>query len=173
MTGKKSSPPAETDRGIPADRVYPILLTKLEGTLAVVIGGGGVGERKVRGLLTVGAAVRLISPSATWQLRAWAEADRLDWQQRPYDGAGDLIEAGLVFAATDRREVNAQVARQAAELGLLCNVADAPAEGDFFLPAVYRDEEVVIAVSSAGKSPTQARRLRDAIAEWLNQRRER
>mgnify|MGYP001026993493 CR=1 FL=1 len=153
-------------KGISSDTVYPIVLTRLEGATTVVVGGGLVGERKVSGLLAVGAMVRLISPEATRQLQHWADQGCIEWEKRGYQ-EGDLDQARLVFAATDHREVNVRVARDAARLGVLCNVVDNPADGDFHLPAVYRGEDTVIAVSTAGKSPTQARRLRDKIAEWL------
>lgn len=146
---------------------YPVILTKVNGALAVVVGGGPVGERKVKGLLAVGASVCLVSPEATHQLQVWAAEGRIAWLQRLYQ-AGDLGGARLVFAATDQRAVNAQVASDAAALGLLCNVADAPVEGNFHLPAVYRDEGVVLAVSTGGESPTRAREVRDRIAAWLD-----
>ena len=146
---------------------YPITLTSLRGAPAVVIGGGAVGERKVRGLLAAGAAVRLISPEATDQLQAWVGAGQITWEQRGYT-AGDLGGARLVFAATNQRAVNARVAGDAAALGLLCNVADAPTEGSFHLPAVYRGDGVTIAVSTDGASPARAAALRDRIARWLS-----
>lgn len=145
---------------------YPIVLTSLAGALAVVVGGGPVGERKARGLLAAGARVRLVSPAATPQLRAWADAGRIAWLGRPY-APGDLAGAALAFAATDARAVNAQVARDAAAAGLLCNVADAPAEGSFHLPAVHRAGDLTVAVSSGGAAPARAVALRDAIARWL------
>jgi cobalt-precorrin 5A hydrolase/precorrin-3B C17-methyltransferase len=146
---------------------YPITLTSLRGAPVVVVGGGAVGERKVRGLLAAGAAVQLISPAATEWLQVWAAAGQISWEQRRY-AAGDLDSARLAFAATDQREVNAQIASDAAALGLLCNVADAPAEGSFHLPAVYRGDGVTIAVSTDGASPARAVALRDAIAQWLS-----
>lgn len=148
------------------DGLYPVVLTGLRGALAVVVGGGPVGERKARGLLDAGAAVRLVSPEITPQLAAWAAAGRLAWERRPY-AAVDLAGARLVFAATNQRQVNAQVAADAAALGLLCNVADAPGEGSFHVPAVYRGDGVTVAVSTAGASPGHARQLRDRIARWL------
>lgn len=147
---------------------YPIVLTSLGGARAVVVGGGAVGERKARGLLAAGAAVRLISPAATEQLCAWAAAGRIGWERRGY-APGDLVGAVLVFAATDARAVNAQVAADAAALGLLCNVADAPDAGSFHLPAVYRGDGLTIAVSTDGASPSRAVALRDRIARWLAQ----
>lgn len=148
---------------------YPIVLTNLSGAPVVVVGGGPVGERKVRGLLETGARVRLISPEASPKLRAWAAAGRIVWQQRPY-APGDLAGARLVFAATSEREVNARVARDAALHGALCNVADAPEEGDFHLPALHRSGEMTIAVSSGGAAPGRSAALRDAIAAWFEGR---
>ena len=55
---------------------YPLTVTNLRGLFAVVVGGGTVGERKVRGLLAGKVPVRLVSPSATQQITAWAEEGR-------------------------------------------------------------------------------------------------
>jgi cobalt-precorrin 5A hydrolase/precorrin-3B C17-methyltransferase len=148
------------------DPIYPITLTHLATVRSVVIGGGAVGERKIAGLLAANAQVRLISPEATPQLQEWAAEGRLEWLRRPYQ-PGDLVGASLAFAATDRREVNAQVAQEAKERGLLCNVTDAPSEGNFHVPAVLRRAEVVIAVSTAGHSPTRAQQVRNEIKALL------
>jgi cobalt-precorrin 5A hydrolase/precorrin-3B C17-methyltransferase len=145
---------------------YPIILTNLRGALVVVVGGGAVGARKLRGLLAVGAVVRLISPAVTPDLRALAASGAITWHARSYQ-PGDLAGARLAFAATDQRAVNAQVADDAAALGLLCNVADDPRAGDFHLPAVYREPGLLVTVSTAGASPSRAKRLRDQIAAWL------
>ena len=167
----KTRPPAPPPslHGSTPSSAYPIVLTNLSGAPVVVVGGGPVGERKVRGLLEAGARVRLISPEVSPQLRAWAAAGRIVWQPRAY-APGDLAGARLVFAATGEREVNARVARDAALHGALCNVADAPAEGDFHLPALHRSGEMTIAVSSGGAAPGRAAALRDAIAAWLESR---
>lgn len=150
------------------DEVYPILLTGLQNKLAVVVGGGPVGERKVAGLLAVGVRIRLVSPVITPTLAEWAQANRLLWAPRPYQ-TGDLADAFLVFAATNVRAVNAQIAYEALHMGLLCNVADAPAEGNFHVPALYRHEEVVIAIGSRRrKNPKRIQALRDQIAQFLN-----
>jgi cobalt-precorrin 5A hydrolase/precorrin-3B C17-methyltransferase len=148
--------------------VYPVTLTGMTGQQAVVVGGGVVGQRKVQGVLAAGMAVKLISPEATPQLQAWADTGRVGWVRRPYQ-PGDVVGAYLVFAATNQRAVNAQIAQEAADLGLLCNVADQPAEGNFHVPAVHRRAGLVVAVSSAGESPRQAQKVRDQIAAWLGE----
>ena len=147
-------------------KVYPIYLTHLSQVLAVVIGGGAVGERKVAGLLAAGARVRLISPAVTAQLQNWATAGQIEWVVRTYQ-AGDLAEAFIAFATTNVRTVNAQVAEEAANLHLLCNVADAPDEGNVHVPAVHRQADLVIAVGSHGQNPRRSKQVRDWIAEWL------
>ena len=143
--------------------MYPIILTNLADKKAVVIGGGPVGERKVRGLLAAVTAVTLISPTATPTLTAWAEAGEIVWEKRPFH-PNDLINATLVFAATNNRTINAQIAQEAHARGLLCNVADAPSEGNFHVPAVHRDDEALITISTYGKDPSLACQLRDQIA---------
>jgi len=150
----------------PKRRVYPVNLSQIAGKRVVVVGGGPVGQRKIKGLLAVGAQIDLISPKITGQLQTWANATEINWLPRPYQ-SGDLTNATLVFAATNQRAVNAQIAREAAKLGILCNVADAPGAGDFHLPAVHRQPGLVVAVSTSGKNPGRAAQIRNRIAAWL------
>lgn len=132
---------------------YPIPLTCLACVQSVVIGGGVVGERKVAGLLQANANIRLISLQATPQLREWAEAGRIAWMKRSYQ-PGDLADDWLVIVATDQRTVNRQVAQEAQRRGLLYNVVDAPVEGNFHVPALYRSDEAIVAVSTCAGDPT-------------------
>lgn len=148
--------------------VYPILLTNLAGASVVVVGGGRVAARKVAGLLALQATVTVVSPELSPELTALAASGAIRWRDRPY-ASGDLGGARLVFAATDVRAVNAGVAQEAAQRGILCNVADAPEEGSFHLPAVHRQAELVVAVSTGGTAPGRAKALRDRIAAWLNE----
>src|SRR5690348_8063093 len=97
-------------------RFYPLFLN-ITGRLCVVIGGGAVAERKVAGLLDAGARVRVVSPEATLTLRHLAEQGRIELVVESYQSA-HLEGAYLVFAATSMRAVNAQVANDAAEVGL-------------------------------------------------------
>jgi cobalt-precorrin 5A hydrolase / precorrin-3B C17-methyltransferase len=146
--------------------VYPIYLNRIQGVPVVVVGGGVVGERKVKGLLAAGAQIRLISPTATPYLQALAADGQIDWTARPYHD-DDLAGAALAFAATNDRATNAAIARQARHAHILCNVADRPDEGDFHVPAVLRHEDLIIAVGTGGQSPRRARTVRDRIADWL------
>lgn len=121
----------------------------------MVVGGGEVANRKARKLLQARADVVVISPEIQPELASMAREVR----RRPYR-TGDLEGAYLAFTATDKREVNAAVAREARERSIPINVADNPAEGDFALPSTLRRGRLQVAVSTGGASPTLARRIR-------------
>lgn len=127
-----------------------------------VIGGGRVALRKVKGLLDCGAKVSLISPEATSELAAMADQNRITWHQRGYQ-PGDLAGAFLVIAATDDEEVQEQVHSEAEAANQLLNVADVPKWCNFILPASVRQGDLTIAISTAGKSPAMAKRLRQEL----------
>jgi precorrin-2 dehydrogenase/sirohydrochlorin ferrochelatase len=69
----------------------------------------------------------------------------------------------LVIGATDSEEVNARVSKDAVARGLLCNIADRPAACNFVLPAVVRQGDLLVAISTSNKSPAVARRIRQTL----------
>lgn len=140
---------------------YPVFLD-LAGRRCAVIGGGEVARRKVEGLLACGAAVRVIAPEVCPALEALAGRGAVDWVRRAY-APGDLVGACLAVAATGDPEVNRRVRREAGERGVLLNAVDDPAPGDVLLPAVVRRGDLTVAVSTGGKSPALARRLRERL----------
>ena len=148
------------------DGLYPLTLNNMRHVQAVVVGGGPVGQRKVEGLLKSGANVRLVSPEATPALQALAENGQIDWLRHPYQ-VNDLSGAQMVFAATNQRAVNKQVALEASNAGLLCNVADQPENGNFHVPAVHRQSNIIVAVSTVARAPKQAKVIRDKIQVCL------
>jgi len=146
---------------------FPIALHG-ERLSAVVIGGGSVGTRKALALVEAGARVRVVSPDVTPELAEAERSRRLSVVRESYR-AGQLDEATLVIAATDSREVDAQVAVDARSRGKLVNVSDFPDEGNFHTMALHRSGDVTIAVS-AGGVPGAAARIRDAIAQRFDAR---
>ncbi|MCI5132825.1 MAG: bifunctional precorrin-2 dehydrogenase/sirohydrochlorin ferrochelatase [Candidatus Electrothrix sp. EH2] len=138
--------------------VYPVSL-HITGKLCVVVGGGNVAERKVLSLLQAHALVRIISPQLTEVLLTETEKSAVDWRNRGYQ-RGDLDGALLVFAATDKKEIQHAVLRDAQQAGVLINVADAPELCDFQVPALIRRENLHIAVSTNGASPALAAKIR-------------
>ncbi len=130
----------------------------LENRRCVVVGGGEVADRKARKLLQARANIVVVSP----EIKPGIESVATEMYRRPYQ-PGDLEGAFLAFAATDSREVNAAVAREAKEFGIPVNVADAPSEGDFALPSTLRRGRLQVAVSTGGASPTLARDVRKRL----------
>jgi len=146
---------------------FPIALDG-ERLSAVVIGGGSVGTRKALALVEAGAQVRVVSPEVTPELAQAERTRRLSVVRESYR-ASQLGEATLVIAATDSREVNAEIAVDAHSRGKLVNITDFPDEGNFHTMALHRSGDVTIAVS-AGGVPGAAARIRDAIAERFDAR---
>ena len=140
---------------------YPLLL-ELEGRRCVVVGGGPVGERKVDGLLAVGAAVTVVSPDVTPALATLAAAGRITLVERPYR-AGDLDGAALVFTALGDPRATSAVAEDARRLGIWLNAADDPTYCSFILPAVVRRGALTISVASGGATPALTRALREHL----------
>ena len=138
--------------------LFPMFL-KLEGRSCLVVGAGKIGESKIRSLLAARAKVRVIAPWATPAVEAWERAGVLTRQAREFEAA-DLDSTFLVVAATSSIKVNDQVYREAQRRQVLCNVVDDPDRCDFYYPAVVRRGDLQVAISTAGKSPALAQRLR-------------
>ncbi|MFH1487140.1 MAG: bifunctional precorrin-2 dehydrogenase/sirohydrochlorin ferrochelatase [Chloroflexota bacterium] len=145
---------------------YPILL-KTDGRKCVVVGGGEVAERKVRGLLEADSSVVVISPALNEGLGRLAKEGLIQVLLREYKNGDIEDKAILVFAATDRTEINMAVATEARQRGIPVNVADDPGNCDFFLPSTLRRGDLVIAVSTCGQSPALARKIREELEEFL------
>jgi uroporphyrin-III C-methyltransferase/precorrin-2 dehydrogenase/sirohydrochlorin ferrochelatase len=144
---------------------HPVFLD-LRGEPVVVIGGGAVAERKVAGLLDSGARVTVIAPRVTPGLGARAEQGMIALRLRPYE-PGDLAGCRLAYAATDDGEVNRTVRAEARERKVWLNVADQPELCDFTVPAVVRQGDLTVAVSTNGASPALARRIRERLEAEL------
>ena len=132
----------------------------------MVIGGGTVAEQKVLGLLTAGAHVTVVSPETTLRLADLAASAGIDLRRRSYR-AGDLAGAWLAIAATDDRTANAAVWAEAERLGVPLNAVDDLDHCSFIAPAIHREGDITVAVSTSGKSPALAARLRQRAARLV------
>jgi siroheme synthase-like protein len=153
--------------------IYPVGLV-VKGRRCLVVGGGRVAARKIGGLLACGAAVTVVAPEVHVAIGELAgsgaiaaiDDSPLDVQIRPYR-TGEAGEYVLVLAATGDAVVDAAVHRDAVAAGVWVNVADDASRCTFVLPAVARDGDVSVAVSTAGASPALAQWLRDRVVEDL------
>lgn len=143
------------------NQYYPAFLD-LNGRLVVVIGGGIIAERKIQQLLAANATVSLISPDSTSPVAKLAQNGTIQWYERVYQ-AGDLNGAWLAIAATDNSSINEAIAQEAEQRKIFLNVVDKSELCGFIAPSIIEKGPVTIAISTAGKSPALARKLRELI----------
>lgn len=147
------------------DVLYPVWL-KLAGTKCLVVGGGRIALRRATTLVNCGARVVIVSPQLCAELLTMLERGDIEHIAARYEPIY-LADTKLVIAATDRRDVNAAIGRDARDRGILCNIADMQAESDFFLPSLVNCGAVQVAISTGGASPATAKALRQALASDL------
>ena len=139
-------------------RFYPILVD-LHGKKALVVGGGKVAQRKIETLLEHGATVQVVAKELTASLEELRRAGRIEFLGEEFS---ETFVDGVfvVFAATDDTSLNRRVSRTAQQRSLLVNAVDQPADCNFIVPSVLSRGDLVIAVSTSGKSPAFARKVR-------------
>lgn len=147
-------------------KYYPIHLN-IQNRPCVVVGGGSVGTRKVLTLIECGARVTVVSPELSDHLLSLSE-DRLTLKKRAYESS-DLDGALLVIGATDNETLNQQIHSDAEARNMLCNIADRPASCNFILPSIIRRGDLVITVSTSGKSPAYAKNLRTSLEDLFGE----
>ena len=145
---------------------YPVALN-IAGRQCVVIGGGQVALRKVNMLLEAGAEVTVISPNMCPDLIQMAARGEIHTIHREYH-TGDLENVFVAIAATDNGETNEQVVTEAREGSVLVNVVDDAENSDFIVPSYFRRGSLAIAVSTSGKSPALARKIRSQLEKEIS-----
>ncbi len=145
---------------------YPAFFN-VRGKSCVVIGGGKVALRKVRTLLAHGANVKVVSPYLCLELSQLADSGRIEVIRQNYQ-PGDLKGAFLVIAAATS-DVNKKVTDDARQEKALLNVADNPEQSDFIVPTCLHRGDLTIAVSTAGKSPALARKIRIGLEQHFSE----
>ncbi len=138
--------------------LFPIFL-KLEGRRCLVVGGGRMAEGKIEGLRGAGGDVLVIAPRVTRTIAAWARRGKITWHQRLFRLA-DLRGVTLVVVATPSQKLRERIYQASRVLHIFCNAVDDPPHCDFYYPATVRRGDFQIALSTGGKSPALAQRLR-------------
>ncbi len=141
--------------------LFPMFM-KLEGRQCLVVGAGKVGEPKIAGMLESGARIRVVALDASPAVREWARSGKIELELRAFTN-DDLHGAFLVVVATGSRTLNERIYHEAQRLGILCNVVDVPDLCDFFYPSIVRRGDLQIAVSTSGKSPSLAQKIRQQL----------
>ncbi|MCJ7616097.1 MAG: bifunctional precorrin-2 dehydrogenase/sirohydrochlorin ferrochelatase, partial [Desulfobacterales bacterium] len=142
-------------------RYYPVSLD-IQNRKCLVVGGGSVGARKVMTLLECGAIVTVVSPDVAEELLELAEKKMIELKKRHYKPS-DIDGIFLVIGATDNEKLNWQINKDAERQNKLCNIADRPEACNFILPSIVNRGNLVIAISTSGKSPAFAKKIRQDL----------
>lgn len=142
-------------------KTYP-LFALLVDRPCLVVGGGAVGERKVRDLLAAGARVTVVSRALAPGLADLADKGRIQFIQGDFEPK-HLDGMTLVIGATDNQKVNREISAAAQARGLFVNIVDQPDLCTFIVPAQVRRGPLTIAVSTGGTSPALARQIREKL----------
>jgi precorrin-2 dehydrogenase/sirohydrochlorin ferrochelatase len=147
--------------------LFPVFLS-LSGKKCLVVGGGRVAERKIADLLECEANINVISPTAGDSIQLWSNQSLISWQAREIE-VSDLDNVFMVFVATNNMDANRLVVSWCRERGILVNAVDDPPNCDFYVPAVVRRNSLVVAISTEGKSPMFARKLREQLEGFIGE----
>jgi len=146
-------------------KYYPVFLDITEKPCAVV-GGGEVALRKAQRLLQCHARVWVITEELSPDWKALQGEDGLHFITDKYKSR-HIKDMFLVIGATNRRDVNERIFQDARKRHILVNIADDPLRCDFILPSLVERGDLSVAISTGGKSPAMAKRLREELEDIL------
>lgn len=148
--------------------LFPVFL-KLEQIPVLIIGGGVIAYEKLQALLSNApdTHIRLVATSISEKINELAAKHaNIILQQKPYEKA-DLDTAGLLIVAVNDLPLCERIKQDATAKGILVNIADTPSLCDFYLGSVVSKGHLKIAISTNGKSPTIAKRLKEVFHEMI------
>lgn len=150
------------------NNLFPVFL-KLENLRLLIVGGGYVGMEKLSAVLqnSPNTKIKLIATSISDEIKSIAKNyTTITLIEKVYE-ASDINDVDLVFAAVNDTSVSSAVVKDANAKGILVNAADKPDLCDFYLSSVVQKGNLKIAISTNGKSPTVAKRVKEMLQDCL------
>ncbi len=144
---------------------YPVILD-LNGKACLVVGGGAVAQRKVEGLLRAGARVTVVASRVNDSIKDLQQDGKIVLHQREFTPA-DLDGKILAFGALDDPEARRSLSAEARQRGIPVNLADDPQNCDFIIPSSLTRGDLLVTVSTGGKSPALSRKLRQVLEKKI------
>ena len=138
----------------------------IEKQNCLIVGGGIVALRKVEVLLPYDPDISVIAPEFAPELRELAETSAIRLEERAFS-MEDLAGRDFVVAATDDQVLNQQISLTCKKERIPVNVVDVKEECSFIFPSIVRDGDIVIGISSGGKSPAVTQYLKKQIREVI------
>ncbi|MEO6301809.1 MAG: TSUP family transporter [Bacteroidia bacterium] len=148
------------------NNLFPVFL-KLENFRVLIVGGGKVGLEKVSAVLNNSPAtqITLIAIEINEEIKSFQQAHtNFIVKQRAFKNE-DLENTDLVIVAVNNKETSLLIKTDAQKRNILANVADTPEQCDFYLGSIVQKGDLKIAISTNGKSPTIAKRVREVFEE--------
>ncbi|MGG0275347.1 precorrin-2 dehydrogenase [Bacillus rhizoplanae] len=143
--------------------LYPLIFN-LQGKIVVIIGGGKIAYRKAVGLKDTGAIVTVVSPDICEEME---KLSYITWKQKAFTEE-DIKDAHLIYAATNHHDVNMMV-KQAAHDFQWVNIVSDGTQSSFHTPAIIRNNEYIVSISTSGKDPTFAKQIKQKLTAVLSQ----
>ncbi len=142
-------------------KYYPVNLN-VKDKECLVVGAGEVGARKINTLLKCGADVFVVSEKVSDSVKKFSEKKLIKLAVKKYEKQ-DLDGKFLVIGAINDFDISEMISSDAKEKKVLCNIADSPSQSDFILPSIVNNKDLIIAVSTSGKSPAFAKKMRKEL----------
>ncbi|PEZ10430.1 precorrin-2 dehydrogenase [Bacillus sp. AFS018417] len=143
--------------------LYPLIFN-LQGKIVVIIGGGKIAYRKAVGLKDTGAIVTVVSPDICEEME---KLSYITWKQKAFTEE-DIKDAHLIYAATNHHDVNMMV-KQAAHDFQWVNIVSDGTQSSFHTPAIIRNNEYIVSISTSGKDPAFAKQIKQKLTAVLSQ----
>ncbi|MBC7587151.1 MAG: bifunctional precorrin-2 dehydrogenase/sirohydrochlorin ferrochelatase, partial [Chitinophagaceae bacterium] len=150
------------------NHLFPVFL-KLENLRLLIVGGGYVGMEKLQTVINNSPAtkIKLVARLISNEIKELSKNyPNIQLVQKPY-AANDLNNIDIVIAAINEKEITTQIVMDANARGILVNAADKPELCDFYLGSIVKKGNLKIAISTNGKSPTIAKRVKEVIHDFI------
>ncbi len=150
------------------NELFPVFL-KLNQVQLLLVGAGNVGLEKLSAILrnSPNANVTIVAPIIGEEVRALSvNSSSIQFFERPFEDS-DIVQKDIVICATDDKELHLHIYQLAKQKGILINVADTPSLCDFYLGSIVQKGDLKIAISTNGKSPTIAKRIKEVMNEII------
>lgn len=150
------------------NKYYPIMLD-IKDKKCGVIGGGNIAYRKIVSLLECEAEVTVISNEVIKEIKLLIDDKKIKYLRDKYNFK-HISDFYLVYAATNDSKVNEAVYSQCSQKNILVNVVDKPEICNFIVPSKVKKGDLTIAISTNGKSPMLARKIRQDLEKVYDYR---
>ena len=144
-------------------KYYPVFLD-MKDRKVLVVGGGFLALQKIMTLLDSGAIVKVITKEL---IAEDIKELPVSLEIREYN-ENDMIGVSIVIAATNSHEVNTKIFEHSKKYNVLLNAVDDKDNCDFILGAIVNKGDITVTISTAGRSPIVAKKIRDKVNEMLN-----